>query len=145
MSSSKKSTKQATRTAKATKAAPKAKPATPNAKAVKATEPKVAPVVAEAPAQPETKAKAKPAPTDKPLSCLDAAVVVLRGNGGTPMGCKDLIAVMKGKGLWDSTAPTPHATLSAAILRERQHKGEKSRFAKAGRGLFTLSDHAKNA
>jgi hypothetical protein len=54
------------------------------------------------------------------------------------MKCKELIEAMaKGK-LWSSDAPTPHATLSSAILREMKTKGADARFKKVGRGAFAL-------
>jgi hypothetical protein len=84
-------------------------------------------------------AKPKAPSKDKPLSCLGAAEVVLKGNAGQPMRCADIIAVMVGKGLWSTKAPTPAATLYSAILREIQRKGPASRFAKADRGLFALN------
>jgi hypothetical protein len=54
------------------------------------------------------------------------------------MRCKDLIDLMASAGLWSSSAPTPAATLSSAILREITTKGEASRFVKSDRGLFAL-------
>jgi hypothetical protein len=77
-------------------------------------------------------------PKPKSPSCLDAAAQVLKEKG-QPMRCKDLISAMAEQGLWTSTAPTPAATLSSAILREITTKGSNSRFRKADRGLFTLS------
>jgi len=85
-----------------------------------------------------SKAKAKPGAKPKAMSCLDAAVSVLKGNNA-PMRCKDMVAVMAGKGLWSTTAPTPHATLYSAILREITHKGSKARFVKTERGHFELT------
>jgi hypothetical protein len=98
-------------------------------------------------AEPRTKpakaAKTKKAPRekvakDKPLSCLDAAAAVLKANG-EPMACRAMIDAMREQGLWSSSAPTPHATLFAALLREIKVRGAESRFRKADRGLFTLS------
>jgi hypothetical protein len=77
----------------------------------------------------------------KPLSCLDAAEVVLKA-GGEPMACKAMIDAMVEKELWKTNAPTPAATLYSAILREITKKGDKSRFRKTDRGLFALTDHA---
>jgi hypothetical protein len=72
------------------------------------------------------------------LSALDAAERVLSEDGG-PLGCKDLVTRMAAKGYWRSPAgKTPEATLCSAILREVGTKGEGSRFARAGRGLFAL-------
>ena len=75
----------------------------------------------------------------KPLSCLDAAAAVLKSKG-EPMRCADMIAAMKEKGLWETNAPTPAATLYSALLREITKKGDASRFRKADRGLFALKE-----
>ena len=77
---------------------------------------------------------------DKPkkVSCLDAAVQVLKDEG-KPLNCKTMIDAMFAKKLWHSDAPTPAATLYSAILREMQTKGDKARFAKTDRGLFTVN------
>jgi hypothetical protein len=92
--------------------------------------------------QPKGKAKreAKPkAPKkDKPLSCLDAAAVVLKATG-EPMACRAMIEAMREKKLWTSAAPTPHATLSSALLREITKKKDASRFKKVDRGQFALN------
>ena len=74
----------------------------------------------------------------KAMSALDAAAAVLKSRG-EPMRCADLVAPMKEKGLWETTAPTPAATLSSALLREITKKGADSRFRKADRGLFALN------
>jgi hypothetical protein len=88
----------------------------------------------------EKRAKApKKEKADKPLSCLDAAAAVLKA-GGQPMRCADMIAAMKDKGLWETNAPTPAATLYSALLREITKKGSDARFKKTDRGLFTLKD-----
>ena len=84
-----------------------------------------------------SKKKTKPATSPGKVSCLDAAVAVLKSSG-KPMKCKEMIeAMVKGK-LWSSDAPTPHATLSSAILREMKSRGGESRFKKVGRGAFSL-------
>jgi hypothetical protein len=75
---------------------------------------------------------------DKRLSCLDAAVAVLK-EGKAPMACKAMIDAMHSAKLWTSDAPTPHATLYSAILREITTKGSASRFKKTERGQFALN------
>jgi hypothetical protein len=101
-----------------------------------------------------TKAAAKPNPDLVPLSqmnkakkaeakvkkvsCLDAAVQVLKSEG-KPMTCKAMIDAMFAKKLWHSDAPTPAATLYSAILRELQPKKTEARFKKTDRGLFTIN------
>ena len=71
------------------------------------------------------------------MTCLDAAAAVLKAKG-EPMRCADMVAAMKAQGLWETTAPTPAATLYSALLREITRKGDASRFRKSDRGLFTL-------
>jgi len=83
------------------------------------------------------KKRTKSAKTSGKLSCLDAAAAVLKSSG-KPMKCMEMIEAMaKGK-IWSSDAPTPHATLSSAILREMKTKGAAARFKKVGRGAFSL-------
>jgi hypothetical protein len=83
---------------------------------------------------------AKKTPTgDKKMSALDAAAKVL-GEAKEPLNTKAMIERMSAKGYWTSPGgKTPHATLYAAILREINVKGKDARFAKADRGLFTLT------
>jgi hypothetical protein len=80
------------------------------------------------------KGDAKP----KPLSCLDAAAAVLKASG-EPMQVRAMVEQMRAKGLWQSDAPTPWATLYSAIIREVTKKGGASRFKKTDRGHFTLN------
>ena len=95
---------------------------------------------AKAPKEKTAKVK-KPAKEKAPkaMSALDAAAAVLKAKG-EPMRCADMIAAMKEKGLWETNAPTPSATLYSALLREITKKGSASRFKKTDRGLFTLKD-----
>jgi len=111
--------------------------------AAKQGDPDVVPTAAidvETSAKPKkTKASKPKAPAkDKPLSCLGAAVEVLKASK-EPMACKEMIDAMSSKKLWTSDAPTPAATLYSAILREIQKKGKDSRFVKTERGHFTLN------
>jgi len=103
------------------------------------------------PAQTEPDAASEPTPTvgkpkhrrkdagepqQKKLSALDAAARVL-AETGAPMGCKELIGAMAGKGYWMSPGgKTPSATLYSAIAREIATKGDLARFTKAGPGRF---------
>jgi hypothetical protein len=73
----------------------------------------------------------------KKLSCLDAAAQVL-AESNEPMNTKEMIDAMQSQGLWTSDAPTPHATLYSAILREIQKKGDEARFRKTERGKFEI-------
>jgi hypothetical protein len=74
----------------------------------------------------------------RPLSCLDAAVAVLKA-AGEPLQTKVMVERMKEKGLWSTNAPTPAATLYSAILREMKTKGGDARFKKTDRGHFALN------
>jgi hypothetical protein len=87
--------------------------------------------------KPARAAKAPKEKKPKAMSCLDAAAAVLKAKG-EPMRCKEMVAEMKEKGLWTTTAPTPEATLYSAILRELA-KGTESRFKKTERGHFGLN------
>ena len=87
-----------------------------------------------APKPKREKAPAKP----KAMSCLDAAAAVLKAKG-EPMACKAMIDAMHQQGLWKSDAPTPHATLASALLRELK-KGAASRFKKVDRGQFAYQE-----
>ncbi|MCA9306022.1 MAG: winged helix-turn-helix domain-containing protein [Phycisphaerales bacterium] len=95
------------------------------------------------------KAKAttqRPAKSDAPRGrtggrggALEGAYEVLK-TATEPMSCKALVDTMAQRNIWSSPGgKTPQATLYAAITREIADKGRLSRFAKAGRGLFTLA------
>ena len=59
---------------------------------------------------------------------------------GRALTCPEMIAAMAAGGYWSSPAgQTPAATLYSALLREITTKGPRSRFRKAGRGLFALA------
>src|SRR4051794_31474666 len=63
-------------------------------------------------------------PREPKLSLLDAASQVLKAKGER-MNCRSMIERVFAEQLWHSDAPTPHATLSSAILREvKSRKGE---------------------
>jgi hypothetical protein len=89
---------------------------------------------AKAPKAAKPKADAKP----KKASCLDAAAQVLK-EAGEPMQVRAMVEAMKAKGLWSSNAPTPHATLFSALIREIKNKKGDSRFKKTDRGHFALN------
>ena len=78
---------------------------------------------------------AKPAKPKK-ISGLTAAFMVLV-DAGAEMGAKEIVEKAAEKGWWKSDAPTPEATVYAAIIREIATKGEKSRFERGEkRGTF---------
>jgi hypothetical protein len=86
--------------------------------------------------KPERRRKDAAEPQQKKLSALDAAARVL-AETGAPMGCKELIGAMAGKGYWMSPGgKTPAGTLYSAIAREIAMKGDLARFTKAGPGRF---------
>jgi hypothetical protein len=122
-------------------AEPAAKPATAGKPATAAREPDAAPEPTPAPTG-EVEQAAAATPTAPPpatkLSCLDAAAEVLR-TAAEPMRCQELVAAMKARSLWTSAAPTPHQTLTSALLREITRKGPASRFRRADRGRFELN------
>ena len=93
--------------------------------------------------------RSKPAKGGKPartkrtgMSGLDAAAKVL-ADAGKAMRCGEIVEKMLGKGLWKTGGKTPAATINAAMLREARDKGKGSRFKKAGRGLFALTEKGR--
>jgi len=74
----------------------------------------------------------------KRLSLLNAAAQVL-GESKEPMNCQQMVEQVMAKKLWSGNGKTPAATLSSAILRECQSKGDESRFTKVDRGQFELA------
>jgi hypothetical protein len=87
----------------------------------------------------EPKPRKKAERKDGTMSGLDAAAKVL-ADAGEPLGCKTIVERAIEKGYWKTGGKTPAATVYAAILREIQKKGSASRFAKADRGMFTLTN-----
>jgi len=78
----------------------------------------------------------------KPRSLLDVAAYLLSLGTGQPMRCKDLVDLAIQRNLWSprSGGKTPANTLHAAIQREINTKGTDSRFVKAERGHFALTE-----
>ncbi len=73
------------------------------------------------------------------MSALDAAAKVL-SESKEPLRSGELIEQMAAQGYWKSPGgQTPAATLSAAITREINIKGQDARFKKTGRGLFAAN------
>ncbi len=72
------------------------------------------------------------------LSGLDAAAQILT-KAKEPMGCKAIVELAIGSGLWSPGGKTPHATLYAAVIREISKKGKDARFKKVDRGRFQLA------
>jgi hypothetical protein len=91
------------------------------------------------------KAKTPKAPkAEGKMSGLDAAAKVL-AEAAEPLNAKQIVEQAAAKGYWSSTAATPWATIYAAMLIEARKKGAESRFVKVDRGLWTLTDAAKQA
>lgn len=76
------------------------------------------------------------------LSAIDAAAKLL-GENGQAMSSKEMIAAMKEKGYWESPrGKTPDETLSSAINREINRKGQNSRFKRTAPGRFAFNSPA---
>ena len=84
------------------------------------------------------KVPAKKNVNKKKPSGLDAAARVL-AETGRPMSAKQLVEAMLAKKYWSSDGQTPHATISSALQREIQNKGQQSRFRKTAPGRFALA------
>ena len=103
-----------------------------------------APVATEEPIPSQPATAVKSTHTTQPvqskrLSALDAAARVL-AESEEPMNCRQLIKTMTEKDYWRPNAgKTPQNTLHSAISKEIKTKGADSRFAKVGRGQFTLA------
>jgi hypothetical protein len=115
-----------------------AKPAGAKRRAVAATTPAEAPAAPPPSVEAPCPAEAAPARVAR-LSALDAAAQVL-AEADKPMRAVEMVEVMQAKGLWTSPGgKTPEATLYAGIIREIAAKGEKARFRKTDRGMFTAA------
>ena len=89
-------------------------------------------------AAPVRKAKAKrPRVPEYGLTLLDAAYRVLK-EAKKPLSCQEIVDRAFKKKLHRSSGATPQNTLNAALATEIKTKGEKSRFVKVGRGLFSI-------
>lgn len=75
------------------------------------------------------------------ISLVSAAVKVL-SKTSKPMSADDIVEKAKGCGWKPGAGLTPAATLAAAMMREARDS-ESPRFAKVGRGLWTLASKAK--
>ena len=81
--------------------------------------------------------KAPKAPKEKRMSGLDAVAQVLK-EAGEPLDIKTITERAIAKG-WKTNGKTPAATIYAAIIREIGAKGDKARFVKTDKGMFTLT------
>jgi len=86
----------------------------------------------------DPKPREKAERADGKMSGLDAAAKVL-AEAAEPLNCQAIVERALAQGYWQTAGKTPSATVYAAIVREIAQKGDASRFAKAGRGKFTLA------
>lgn len=93
------------------------------------------PVAASTPRGPKPGIRGAPGRVGPSTSGLSAAHTVL-SSSKAPMNVRDLTETVLKRRLWSTSGRTPSATIAAAILREIKTKGNQSRFARAGRGLF---------
>tara|TARA_R110002096_G_scaffold173781_9_gene349041 strand:- start:255719 stop:256159 length:441 start_codon:yes stop_codon:yes gene_type:complete len=141
---------------KATSTATKSKPAPTKSKTKARAKSKPSPVSHDAGASRAPAKKASPTPTTNqkltqantarratkptPLSCLQAAAVILADAPSEGWSVKETIERMAEKKLWTSAnGKTPEATLYGGMVREIARKRDASRFKKVGRGRFTLN------
>jgi len=78
----------------------------------------------------------RPSTPEFSLTLLEAAYRVLR-EAKRPLSCQEVIDRAFKKKLHRSSGATPQNSLNSAIARDLKANGEKSRFVKTGRGLFT--------
>ena len=85
----------------------------------------------------ERKPKAtRPSVSEFSMTMLDAAHRVLQ-ESKKPLASQAIVDLAFKKKYARSNGATPSNTLNAAIIREIGRLGDKARFAKVGRGLFT--------
>ena len=80
----------------------------------------------------------RPGPRRPGLRSLDAAALILAASPH-PLGAKQLVACMTAKRLWVTRGRTPQAVVAAALSRDIRLKQGRSRFRKAGPGLFAAN------
>jgi hypothetical protein len=109
-------------------------------KATKKTTPAEVPAAAAAatPAAPAAPRAPRAAHAKSAMSVFDAAAKVL-ADAGKPMNAQEIAQAAIGKGYWSTNGKTPHATVHAALSREIKTAGDKSRFKRAGRGMFATN------
>jgi hypothetical protein len=73
---------------------------------------------------------------DYSLNALDAAVRVLK-EAKKPLTCQEIVDRAIKRKFWRTEGATPQNSLNAALARDIKANGEKSRFIKTGRGLFS--------
>ena len=78
----------------------------------------------------------RPSVPEFSMTMLDAAYRVLR-ESKKPLTCQTIVDQAFKKKYHRSSGCTPANTINAAIIREIVRLGDKARFVKVGRGLFT--------
>ncbi|HBT76020.1 MAG TPA: hypothetical protein DEB39_03645 [Planctomycetaceae bacterium] len=76
-------------------------------------------------------------PPPESMSLLDAAAYVLK-SAKKALSTREIVAAIIQQRLWNPSGATPWATLNAALNRDMQANGTKSRFVKAERGKYSL-------
>ena len=71
------------------------------------------------------------------LTLIESAYRILR-EARKPLNCQEIVDRAMRKRFHRSSGATPQNTLNAALATEIKVKGDKSRFVKIGRGLFSV-------
>ena len=72
---------------------------------------------------------------------LMSAAADLLAETGQAMNCNQIVQILDERGIWSSpNGKTPGATLYAGLNREIAEKGERSRFARMGKGQYAASE-----
>ena len=79
---------------------------------------------------------------DETMTFTDAAYRILKDNK-EPMHYKKITEQALKRDYIETEGKTPEATMTARISHEIKKKGEKSRFVRAGRGIYGLKDKKK--
>jgi hypothetical protein len=80
---------------------------------------------------------AAPVPNEPPLRGLNGVAIVLRDAPSRGWTAREIVEAMIGRG-WQTQGLTPDATISAAIYKDIQQHGSRSRFHKVSKGHFAL-------
>lgn len=76
-------------------------------------------------------------PPPESMSLLDAAAYVLK-TAKQSLSTREIVELVIAQSLWIASGATPWQTLNAALNRDMQTNGSKSRFVKAERGKYSL-------
>jgi hypothetical protein len=79
-----------------------------------------------------------------PRKSLASAAVLVLAHAKEPMNTKAIVEAATAGGWYEpGKGKTPHATLYSCMLREARDDGDKTRFRKAKRGMWELTDAGK--